>query len=847
MSGIHAFMTNQMKADLRACGFSEEQLHDLTPQEGDAILSAANVVMPDSDEVRKFIEIIVAQARAATKHLKEPGQLQVSLIHPSSENVSGVYRYALDNPKLVEQMTKEVVSASESGHNTYLEARTIRRGLRGNKRGEAEDSIAVFASVVDSDADKGEAWTPNVPVSLSVETSPGNEHSWLFWERALDFKTGQEFGARLRAATKTDKPTGNITQPYRIGGTVNYANDKKKQRGRVDVPTRILNFDTKMLWTPEKFEQQYPKSTGGGPTEEGGEQQAPIWRIAKALAVIPHNDNDPHAADYWKQIGHTPGRTYMIQIGLAVKAASGGSVEAFEAFDKWRQGAPDYNADTTKKKWNGFHPRKTGKKIGFGTLKFYADKARPGWEDSDDPALTAEVERLAKLSPADYERERKAAAKKLGMRTTFLDPLVFKARARGKPKPTPKPGAMRDYMKSDCDLACNVGNILLALKQEPMLKNAFGYDEMARAEMLMRPLFTKDPNFKPRPATDADITAVQAWLQWYKFPGLGKDATHDAVNKHARDHAFHPVRNYLDGLVWDGWPRLPTWLSVYFGAKENKYTGAIGTMFLIGMVARIYAPGCKFDYMASLEGGQGFYKSRACSILAGPEYFSDQLPDIKGKEVSQHLRGKWLIEIPELNTYSRSQVDDFKTFLARQVERYRPPYGRKEVHEPRQCAFIGTTNKSGYLRDETGNRRFWPVTTGMINLDKLYDDRDQLFAEAGKLYRDKEQWWPDREFEQEYIAPEQENRYEPDAWEPLIADYLDGKSKTTLIDIAVDTLGYEIEPPQVSQFGPQEPRKTPINRLGPKEQGRIIAVLRHLGWEPKRNMVERWWEPGPKA
>jgi len=846
MSGIHAFMTNQMKADLRACGFSEQQLAELSPQEGDEILTAANVVVPDSHEVRKFIEIIVAQARAATKHLKEPGVLQVSLLHPLSTEMIP-YRYALDNLKLVEQMTKEIVSASEAGHNVYIEARTVRRGLRGKKRGEAEDSVAVLALVVDSDADKGEAWTPNVPVSLSVETSPpDNAHSWLFFERALDFKTGQEFGARLRAATKTDKPTGNITQPYRIAGTVNYPNDKKKQRGRSDVPTRILNFDAKVLWTPEQFEQEFPKSNGGDPTE-AGDPQAPIWRIAKALAVIPHNDNDPHSADYWKEIQHTPGRTYMIQIGMAVKAASGGSTEGFEAFSKWRQGAPDYNADTTKKKWEGFHPTK----IGFGTLKFYADKARPGWEDSDDPALTAEVERLAKLSPVDYERERAGAAKKLGMRGSFLDKLVFKARARAKPKPAPQPGAIRDYMKSLSDLACNVGNILLALKQEPALKNAFGYDEMLRTEVLLRPLFNKDPNFKPRPATDADITAVQAWLQWYKFPGLGKDTTHDAVNKYARDHAFHPVKNYLDGLEWDRWPRLPTWLHEYLGAEENKYTGSIGTMFLIGMVARIFEPGCKFDYMPILEGGQGLYKSRACSVLAGPEYFSDQLPDIKGKEVSLHLRGKWLTEVAELSTYSRAAVDDFKAFLARQVERYRPVWGRKEVHEPRQCAFIGTTNKLHYFKDETGNRRFWPTATGMIKLDELHRDRDQLFAEAVQLYRDHLHWWPDRDFEQSCIALEQENRYEQDVWEPLIKDYLDVlhvPKQTTLINIAVNVLGYEIEPPLIQPQGqPQEARKTPINRFGPNEQARITAVLRHLGWVPKRTKVERWWEPGPNA
>ena len=375
MTGIRAFMTNKMKVDLRACGFSEEQLAELTPQEGDEILAAVRVVKPDRSEVRKFLKIIIEQARTATKHLKDPGLLQISLLHPSSEEMVP-YRFALDDPKLIERMTDEAIAASEAGHNVYIEGRTVRRGLSGKQRGELKDSVAVFALVVDSDADKNEAWTPTAPVSLSVESSPGNAHSWFFFERALDSERGRELGERLRAATKTDKPTGNVTQPYRIAGTVNYPNDKKRARGRVSCWTHILGFDPKVLWTVEQFEQAFPKSSSSKVPASGADPQASTERIAAALAVIPHNDNDPHSADYWKEISHTPGRSYMVQIGLAVKAASGGSAEGFELFDKWRQGAPDYNADMTKKKWDGFHPTK----IGFGTLKFYADKAKPGWD-----------------------------------------------------------------------------------------------------------------------------------------------------------------------------------------------------------------------------------------------------------------------------------------------------------------------------------------------------------------------------------------------------------------------------------------------------------------------------------
>jgi predicted P-loop ATPase len=268
-------------------------------------------------------------------------------------------------------------------------------------------------------------------------------------------------------------------------------------------------------------------------------------------------------------------------------------------------------------------------------------------------------------------------------------------------------------------------------------------------------------------------------------------------------------------------------------------------MFMIGMVARIMRPGCKLDYMMTIEGDQGAWKSKMCAGLAG-DYFSDHLPDISGKECSQHLRGKWLVEVAELRAYSRAAIDQFKEFLTRDVERYRPPWGRKEVHEPRQCVFIGTTNKELYLRDETGNRRFWPVKIGTINLDSLQRDRDQLFAEAVWRFKNGERWWPDAEFERKTIAAEQEARYEADAWEQPIKRYLDVLHKpkrTTILNVALHALGFEGDRPLVIPGEPQPARGTPINRLSPNDQQRIARVLTHLEWEPKHNKHQRWWQP----
>jgi predicted P-loop ATPase len=376
-----------------------------------------------------------------------------------------------------------------------------------------------------------------------------------------------------------------------------------------------------------------------------------------------------------------------------------------------------------------------------------------------------------------------------------------------------------------------LANVMIALRNDPAVKDALAYDEMLCAPMLMHAC-DGDPDFTPRPVTDADVGHLQEWLQLAGLRSCGRDTVHQGVDLRAHERAFHPMRNYLEGLVWDGQPRLATWLHVHLGAEPTLYADAVGRMFLIAMVARIFQPGCRADYMLVLEGPQGELKSTACRVLGG-DYFSDHLPDVAtgGKDVSQHLRGKWLLEVTEMHAMGKAETALLKAFITRTVERYRPSYGRKDVIEPRQCMFIGTTNKQVYLRDETGGRRFWPVTCGKIDVDSLARDRDQLFAEAVQLYRSGTSWWPDRDFEHEHITPRQDDRFEEDIWHDKIAEYLLTRKQVTVGEVARNALFFD------------------TSRVSTSDQRRITAVMESLQWKRGRrgNEGQRWWVKGRRT
>lgn len=392
----------------------------------------------------------------------------------------------------------------------------------------------------------------------------------------------------------------------------------------------------------------------------------------------------------------------------------------------------------------------------------------------------------------------------------------------------------------DGRLINNLFNAIVALQNDPHFDGLLGYDELERTPVLLQP--------SVKAVQDADVTVLQRYLQEATLRHMAKDTVNQAIDYVSREHPFHPVRNYLDGLTWDGQNRLDLWLSDYLGvARLNDmaaigadYVDQVGRMFMISAIARIYQPGCQCDYVLVLEGNQGNLKSSAVGVLGGA-WFSDHLPDLhkNPKDVSQHLNGVWIVEIAELSALVKADATAIKTFITRRTERYRRSYGRRDVVEPRQCVLIGTTNEATYLRDPTGGRRFWPVLVTRVDLDRLKSDRDQLWAEAVHRYRAGVSWWPDANFEFAVIKPQQEQRFEEDAWVHPIRGYLAGthergnaldylrapKDRVTVLQVAQEGLGFLVD------------------RLKNPDQKRITAILRSLQWKEARDNQGRWWEP----
>lgn len=322
--------------------------------------------------------------------------------------------------------------------------------------------------------------------------------------------------------------------------------------------------------------------------------------------------------------------------------------------------------------------------------------------------------------------------------------------------------------------AKTVDNILIILEQDQRLRDKLAYDEFANRGLVLGAL-PWDGRTERRQWTDVDDAGLRHYME--RIHGItGKEKIYDAVALCAHKHTFNDVREWLSRLQWDGVRRLDTVLTDYLGATDSAYTRAVVRKSLVAAVARVMMPGCKYDYMPILSGPQGIGKSTFLRLL-GRRWYSDSLQTFEGKEASEMLQGVWINEVGELNGLSRSETNAVKQFLSRTEDIYREPYGRRTKAYPRRCVFFGTTNDSEFLRDTTGNRRFWPMDVGVQPCTKniftqLEDEVDQIFAEAFVRWQLGEQLYLTGEAEQE-AKLQQEAHRESNAKEGIIREFVE--------------------------------------------------------------------------
>ena len=322
---------------------------------------------------------------------------------------------------------------------------------------------------------------------------------------------------------------------------------------------------------------------------------------------------------------------------------------------------------------------------------------------------------------------------------------------------------------------------------------------------------------------ETDPQRLQSWIaRHYGFePTIARSRSGALIA--ALRLGFHPIREYLDGLEWDGIERIDTWLEIYCGVdcegeseaalRHCQYVRSVGRWWLISAVARIFVPGCKVDHVLVLEGDQGIKKSSTFqALMHDPSWFTDSHIEIGTKDSMLALRGKWIVEFSEFDgIISRKEAAAIKQFLTSDTDHYRKPYAAESADHPRQNVFGGSVNKEEYLRDETGNRRYWPVKASRVDLDSIRRDRDQLWAEAVAAFKRGDRWWPE-DGEHDLMRDEQSERSVGDPWEQKIEEWVIDRNQIEVTDV--------LSGPLDMPGGHQEKR----------HQMRVVAILKALGF-----------------
>jgi len=418
-------------------------------------------------------------------------------------------------------------------------------------------------------------------------------------------------------------------------------------------------------------------------------------------------------------------------------------------------------------------------------------------------------------------------------------------------KPTPK------RRKPKGEDTANILALVTHIRTTPAWNGVMRFNQLTEVCEVWPPFPPQnDASGPPRALHDPyDILMAMMYFQANGFPTAGKTTVWDALITAANEHPYHPVRDYLNALRWDGTERVGKLFQQYFKAqlppderspsgeaserdRHIAYLEHISIGFMVGSVARVMQPGCKHDHVPVAIGhDQGMQKSRAIQALChDPAWFFDNMhPDITERDTKESIAGKWIVELAEI-PHVRRDAERLKAFLSSSTDRYRAAYGRANQDHPRQSAFIGTSNDLEFT-DVTGNRRFWPfVTVGMINIEAILRDRDQLWAEAVTLYRHGVQWWLPPNIEK-IAAERQEAFVEADIWDGIIAKWQAlHPGPLTMEDLFAKDTG-------ITPY-----RETAATQKA--DEMRAARCLKRLGWYGSRCTLNGkrayWWQPRPK-
>lgn len=414
-------------------------------------------------------------------------------------------------------------------------------------------------------------------------------------------------------------------------------------------------------------------------------------------------------------------------------------------------------------------------------------KKNGGWDAAD--ALQSgwkwdKVKEWAKEKIKVYEKESKDADELTEMEALWIK-LDIPLNEKGNPI-------------ASLDAACRV------LEGMPEFKGRIWYDEFHSK------IFMNDKHGKIREMDDDDAIIILKFMQ--RRVGLHRITeamVRSAIVDYAKQNKRNEPKDWMNTLKWDGVCRIDSFFMNAFGAENSVYVNAASRNFWISMVARILQPGCKVDNMVILEGFQGKKKSMSLGEIA-KGWFSEVRSSVSSKDFYVDIQGKLLVEIAELDSFTKAESTAIKQAISCQNDRFRPPYGRTSRDFPRQCIFVGTTNETTYLKDHTGGRRFWPIRTHAIDVDYIKNNRDQLFAEAMDLFNSGVKWWdmPDE------AKRQQEMRRQYDVWEGVISKWLALKTgKIELADVVTDALDIE------------------IGKVDQRTLSRVNRVMTVLGWK----------------